>query len=373
MRRLWLLLALLLLAVPRADADGHEVLYFYRNFCESCAPEEEFAQSFQALTGYSLEDCDFTGYNVVGDAGRRALEETAARLAIAEPTLPMYVVDGVAYLGAGALERELPQTALSWGDTTQSRLLYLYAPACANCERAARALDALPRIVTLRRGAVAFESEVVVERVDASAEPELAVALFERYAVPDDERVAPCVFYRGGYLSGAAAIERDVASVLSLGWAVGAIDRPDAEADAEPLSLLGAIGAGLVAGLNTCALSMLLLFLSVAMEAGRRSWLLCVCFLGAKLLCYLLIGFAFLEAVRLWTPVWLGAVAKWTLTALGAALTALNLWDAWQARRGRLGGIRNQLPPGLRDRLRRWIGAVAGSGALIPAVVALGL
>lgn len=392
MRRLAPLLALLLaLLVPCAGAAAgaaapsegyapeerdeipqHEVLYFYESFCEACEPEAEFADGFRALTGYELSECAFTGYNVVKAAGRQALEETAARLGLASPTLPLYVVDGVPYQGAGALERELPQTALAWRETTESQLVYLYAPACASCERAARALEALPASVTLARGAVTFTSAVTVERVDTSARPELARALYERYAVPDAQRVAPCVFYRGGYLSGAAAIERDIASVVRLGWAVGGLELPSASEDTAPLSLLGAVGAGLVAGLNTCALSMLLLFLSVVLEVKKRAWLLCGCFLGAKLACYLLIGFVFLEAVRLWNPVWLGQAAKWTLTAVGAALVALNLWDAWQARRSRYGSIRNQLPAGLRGKLRRAIEAVAGSRAMIPAVLALG-
>ena len=372
MKRLAPLLALLLLIAPCASASEHQVLYFYQNFCETCNPEEAFADSFGALTGYDLADCDFTGYNVVKESGRKALEDTAAGLGLEAPALPLYVVDGVAYLGAGALERGLPKAALAWRDTTESQLIYLYAPACASCERAARALDALPESVAVSRGEFEFQSTVTLERVDASADPDFARALYAQYAVPDDERVAPCVFYRGGYLSGAAAIERDVASIVRLGWAAGGITRPDAGVPAEPLSLLGAIGAGLVAGFNTCALSMLLLFLSVVLDMKKRAGLLCCCFLLAKLICYLLIGFAFLEAVRLWNPVWLGRAAKWALTALGAALIGLNLWDALQARRGRYGSIHNQLPARQRNRLRRAIEAVAGSKALIPAVVALG-
>ena len=56
-----------------------------------------------------------------------------------------------------------------------------------------------------------------------------------------------------------------------------------------------------------------------------------------------------------YNPHWLQPLAKGLLTAAGAALIALNLWDAVQARREHYGKVRNQLPSRLRGRLHRTI------------------
>lgn len=142
--------------------------------------------------------------------------------------------------------------------------------------------------------------------------------------------------------------------------------------DDSALSLAGTIGAGLVAGLNTCALSMLLLFLSVILENKRHSGLLAAAFLCSKFVCYLLIGFVLLGMLQQFNPHWLQPLAKGLLTGLGAVLIALNLWDAWQAHRENYGKIRNQLPYGLRGQLHRTIRAMTQKRVLVPATVALG-
>ena len=54
MKRLFALLALLLLALPATAESTHKVLYFYENYCESCDPEAEFAEDFLELTGVAL-------------------------------------------------------------------------------------------------------------------------------------------------------------------------------------------------------------------------------------------------------------------------------------------------------------------------------
>ena len=162
--------------------------------------------------------------------------------------------------------------------------------------------------------------------------------------------------------------------MVRLGWATGGLKTVVATEDAASAdtSLWGAMLGGLVAGFNTCALSMFLLFLSIVLEAKRGAGLLSVCFLGAKFVCYLLIGFGLLELLQRFDPQWLRPAARIVMTALGGALILLNLWDAWQARHERYGQIRNQLPTGLRGWLRRVIRALTAKRLLVPSVIALG-
>ena len=364
-----------LLLVPAALAENarHTVLYFYENYCESCTPEDDFAETFRSLTGLSLDECDFSAWNVVHQAGKSRLEQALAELNLETASLPMAVVDGVAYQGSGEMESSLAETALEWSDETGSIIVYLYAPACESCARAASVLDALPESVSVNRGSVRFESPVSVVRIDASAQTGLANALFEAYGVPDSDRITPIVFFADRYLSGADSIEASIADMVALGWAVGGVDMGEGASESPaPLTLVGTLGAGLVGGLNTCALSMLLLFLSIVLELRGRAGGYAACFLLAKFGCYLLIGFALLSVLQRFNPHWLQPLARILLTVIGGALAAMNLWDALQARRQNLGGIRNQLPAGMRRRLHRAIRALTGRRVLIPAVIALG-
>ena len=376
LRALAAALALLCLAVAAsAETARHTVLYFYENYCESCSPDEEFAETFRALTGLSLDECDYTAWNTVRQTGRDQLEQTLAELGLETASLPMAVVDGVAYQGASELESALAEAALSWGNAKDSAIVYLYAPACESCARAVKVLDALPESVTVTRGSVQFESPVTVTRIDASAQTGTANALFEAYAVPDDDRITPIVFFADRYLAGADDIEASLADMVALGWAVGGVRMDEAEENAvppAPLTLLGTLGAGLVGGLNTCALSMLLLFLSIVLELRGRAGGYAACFLLAKFACYLLIGFVLLDVLQRFNPHWLQPLARILLTAIGGALAALNLWDALQIRHENLGGVRNQLPAGMRRKLHRAIRALIGRRVLVPAVIALG-
>ena len=364
-----------LTAAASAGIARHTVLYFYENYCESCSPDEEFAETFRGLTGLSLDECDYSAWNTVRHAGREQLERTLAELGLETASLPMAVVDGVAYQGASELESALAEAALGWGDTSDSAIVYLYVPACESCARAVKVLDALPESVTVTRGSVQFKSPVTVARIDASAQTGTANALFEAYAVPDDDRITPIVFFSDRYLAGADAIEASLADMVALGWAAGGVRTAEADEAASPpapLTLLGTLGAGLVAGLNTCALSMLLLFLSIVLELRGRAGGYAACFLLAKFACYLLIGFALLSVLQRFNPHWLQPLARILLTGVGLALAALNLWDALQAHRENYGGIRNQLPAGMRRRLHHAIRALTGRKVLVPAIIVLG-
>lgn len=375
MRRLRLCLAALLLlaAGARAEPARHAVEYYYINYCESCTPEEDFAARFQSLTGVKLSDCDFTGYNAARADGQAALEAAAERHGLSDPALPMAIVDGAVYQGAGQMNSLLARTALEWHDTLDSEVLFLYVPACERCDLAEAALDALPASVTVRRGDEVFESAVVVRRVDVSADPAYANALFEAYGVPDARRVTPIAFFADRYLSGADAIAERLGQEVALGLACGGVPVAAVPGAApKPLTLAQAVVTGLTAGLNTCALSMLLLFVSLVLQSGRRAVGPVLAYLTSKLACYLLIGFALLGLLRQLNPVWLRPLARWLLTVVGGALALLNLSDALRARRGDLGGIRNQLPGGLRGGLRRIIQRLSASRALVPASAVLG-
>lgn len=379
--RLWGALALLVLlallagGAPAQAEDKPEVLYFYENYCGSCTPELDFEEEFALLTGQDLKDFRYRAYNVRNAANRALYEEALDQYQVPEEQrlLPLVLAAGKVYSGATQIAQALPADFLE-NRSTDSVLYYLYTPSCQSCAQAKQTLDALPETLRVTRGSYSFDSRVVVVPVNIYEQLGVAQALFERHGVPERDQIAPSVFLRDSYLSGAERIEKLLAVQLERGAAVGTplLDEGAAGASVSALSWAGAATAGLVAGFNPCALSMLLFFLALLMPAGRRVWRYAVLYLAVKFGAYLAIGTVLLSLLSAWNPTWLPLAAKLLLTVLGGALVALNLWDAFSAHHQRYGQIKNQLPQGVRRFLHeRMRGALEQPGRRLGLTVAL--
>lgn len=211
------------------EAARREVIYFYENYCESCSPAEDFREYFRSLTGVSLEECNYAAHNIARSDGQAVLAEAESLFGLKNPNIPMVIVDGSVYCGAAEMDSLLAQDALTWG-STDSKIVLLTDAACENCARAAGVLETLPETVVLRRGILEIDSAVDCEIIDIGAQPELAAQFFDAYCVPEEQRTAPCTFYADRYLSGAEAIEKNLAAEVELGWAAGGVKIPTADA-----------------------------------------------------------------------------------------------------------------------------------------------
>ena len=230
MRRLMACLMMVLMSVCffshalcEIEAPGREVLYFFENYCESCNPEEDFKAHFRSLTGVSLDACDYRAYNTVKSSGQKALSEAARKYELEKTSVPMVIVDGIAYYGAGEMDEALVVDALSWGETTDSVIVLLTVPMCESCLRAAKTLKQLPETVILKRGNHEIESVVIPQIIDITEQPALAAALFDAYSVPEEKRIAPSVFYADTCLNGADEIGKRRIAEVALGWAQGGV------------------------------------------------------------------------------------------------------------------------------------------------------
>lgn len=230
MRRLMACLMMVLMSVCffshalcENEAPGREVLYFFENYCESCNPEEDFKAYFRSLTGVSLDACDYRAYNTAKSSGQKALSEAARKYGLEKTSVPMVIVDGIAYYGAGEMDEALVVDALSWGETTDSVIVLLTVPMCESCLRAAKTLKQLPETVILKRGNHEIESVVIPQIIDITEHPALAAALFDAYSVPEEKRIAPSVFYADTCLNGADEIEKRLIAEVALGWAQGGV------------------------------------------------------------------------------------------------------------------------------------------------------
>jgi cytochrome c biogenesis protein CcdA len=380
MRRFFCLTLVIIMALalfPKALAQSKpELLYFFESYCGSCTPEEDFIEEFRKMTGKSTGDYDCKFYNIRYENAKEALDSAidAYNIPKEKQLLPLLIVDGEIYAGKDAISVELPKDTLSREDTTDSIIYYLYVTACGSCAEAKKTLDTLPASVSISRGTYTFDSKVVIVPINIGEETAMALSLFESYQVPEDKQFAPIVFLRDRYLSGSEEIARELDASLLRGEAVGnRIAQPDMQ-PLPPLRLLSTFAAGLIGGLNPCALSMVLLFLSILIPLKKKAGRYAVLFLVSKFVCYLAIGTLLTGVMQYLDLSWLPLAIKIFLTVYSVVLITLNLWDAYAAKREEYGHIRNQLPARLRRFIHKRIEGIATSSkALIPAVLLLGI
>jgi len=376
-----LVLALLLsigaTALAQESETKPDLLYFYENRCDACNPAEDFKEKFYELTGRFIEEYNYQHYNIISSDNRALFEKIAAEYGYdkANHFLPFVVIDGKAYMGNTKVETALPRAFIE-NTSTDSLVYYLYSPACESCAKVKALIETLPQTLTVTRGKVEFESALTVQAINIFEDFSTAQALFEHYQVPEEKQTTPIIFLRDEYVQGADSIERRLPLMLSKGNAVGTqLIAPAGAEGSQALSIASTAVAGLVAGFNPCALSMLLLFLSILISSGQKLGRYAAVYLITKFVTYLAIGTVFLSLLSAWNPTWLPLASKLLLTLVGGVLAVMNLMDAWAAHREKYGQIRNQLPRRLRQFLNDRIKATLENkkGALIFSVALLGV
>ncbi|HXW00660.1 MAG TPA: hypothetical protein VEC93_19745, partial [Anaerolineae bacterium] len=143
--------------------------------------------------------------------------------------------------------------------------------------------------------------------------------------------------------------------------------------------LLAVAGAGLLDGVNPCAFTTLIFFVSYLALVGRKGrdiLLVGAAFTLAVFLTYLVMGLGLAEVVRRFSSFSLIGRLIYGLTALIClGLAIMSLLDYVKIRQGRLTEISLQLPKSLKQRIhqtirthsrmRGYVGAAFGAGILV--------
>lgn len=248
------------------------------------------------------------------------------------------------------------------GAQEKHHIRYVYVTACESCAKVKQLLNELPDTLPLQEGS-AQEAEVEIESLELLSNLALIEQLFETYQVPEADRVAPIVFLTDRYIAGGDAILEGLPTALAAGDALingdPAGEAGDGTEEAGTASTaftwMGVLGAGIVAGLNPCALSMLLFLFSILLSMNVKIGRVLATFLSSKFISYLLLGTLLLNLFRAWNPSWLGLVTRILLTVIAAVLIVMNLSDVVQSYREKYGKIKNQLPVRTRRFLHKRI------------------
>ncbi|MCK9595267.1 MAG: thioredoxin family protein [Candidatus Omnitrophica bacterium] len=193
----------------------------------------------------------------------------------------------------------------------------------------------------------------------------LLLGLKERYKVTAQLRV-PVIFIAGKFLSGKQAITSGLddlilqASVVSPG---SAANNPEVDLVGYFLGFtpLAVVSAGLIDGINPCAFTVIVFFISfLALQGYRRRELLVigVSFIFAVFLTYLLLGlglFSFFYSLKGFWIIRRGV--NLAVGGLSLCLAVLAFWDFLKYKRtGNTEGMSLQLPQAVKNRIRAVIG-----------------
>ena len=241
-------------------------------------------------------------------------------------------------------------------------IAYFHSPGCSECDRVSYALSYMEQKYP----------NLEVRKFDLNTCAPLNDAMSERTGVPPEQRLlTPAVFIGNEYLVGGEITVERLEDVIQTHSQVGCIPPWEGLEEESPeainriiqrfksFSFVAVLGAGLLDGLNPCAFTTIIFFVSylAAMERkGREILLVGSAFTGAVFLAYLLVGAGVLGFVHS-----LGVVQTLSrVVYLGTGLFCLvlaivALYDLYKIRKGKHEEMALKLPDFLRRRVRRAI------------------
>ena len=145
----------------------------------------------------------------------------------------------------------------------------------------------------------------------------------------------------------------------------------------ERFSFWAILTAGLVDGVNPCAIAtmiFLISFLTVQKRPRRDIWVIGLAFTAAVFLTYLLLGLGIFRALTALRPYrWLSEALRWIAVALAAVVGLISLLDAFRYKRTqKTGDITLQLPVRIKGLIHRVIKSRLSSGKLVLGAVVTG-
>jgi cytochrome c biogenesis protein CcdA len=254
---------------------------------------------------------------------------------------------------------------------------YFYEVGCQECSRAEYVL----------RNARSLHPELLVQEYNLHEETALAEWLGREYGVPEDQLlVAPAVFVGDDYLIGSEITDEALLNVAQKYSSTGAAEvwadfDPD-EASAGIIDRFRSFGAltvalaGLLDGLNPCAFTTLIFFISyltVLERRGRDLLTVGASFTLGVFLAYMLVGIGLWRLLSL-VPFLgtLSRVVSAVMAVVCVGLAALSFRDACKARGGELREMSLSMPKQLRRLVNAVIRRGAGTSSLVLVALPVG-
>ena len=333
---------------------------YYLNVCGSCEPEKELLAELQNKCGVDIYASNITiqFYNIYDEYNEARWKSTLEELGDESNEINTPVVKIGKYLYslsksegseiAGALQDETDETLIK---TDDSIIILFTSPGCSECEQAEDDMKNWPKTIAL--GDIASSVRIVRYSIDNSQNAQKMRQYCIYYDVPEKEQQTPIVFGGQEFLQGYNEIKKELLDLLASGECLdtplfSAYIEESIDDTAEALTWYSVLGVGLANGINPCAISMLLLFMSLVI--AKQKWLLQIGFSFAlgKLIGFFLLGtilYRVLDTINYDTY---SSTVKIVLLAIVTVMIFLNLNDFLAAKREKYKNIILQLPQPLR-------------------------
>ncbi|MGC9318692.1 MAG: hypothetical protein ACP5KN_11745, partial [Armatimonadota bacterium] len=268
--------------------------------------------------------------------------------------------------------------ALGQGDMTLDIHLF-HRPGCSRCKKVERMLRDLQREHP--------ELRLHIHSVDKPENVELMAEFYDRYDVPEDEWVAyGAVFLGDRWWTSDAEIRAEVPATVAsmLGKPVPPPPEPEAGADGhervmevfERFGPLTVALAGLVDGVNPCALVTLVFLVSFLTMAGRGQGEILatgLLFAAGVFVAYLGVGLGLFRGLQELSGLTAASRLLYPLIAAGTlVLTALSFRDYLRARSGQPEEMTLRLPTGLHRVSHALVRRLLGGPAFLALAFAVG-
>ncbi|MGQ9701691.1 MAG: hypothetical protein ACUVQT_04465 [bacterium] len=254
-------------------------------------------------------------------------------------------------------------------DTMEINLYYFYQPACPECNRAELMLSGImkkyPKLKIYRYNIFDNKNKIFYE------------GLAEIKKVPEENRlIVPAIFIGEDYLI--KKFNSNQIESLLVKYSTGSprldilkfsygekniLDR------FSKFSIPGIIFAGLIDGVNPCAFTTIIFFVSYMLFIGRKRRtivLMAISFITAVFLCYLAIGFgAYIILNALASIKTIGHIIFISFGILALILGILSLYDYFVARSGAINKMILQLPLIVKQKIHKEIKEKTAVGRIL--------
>ena len=255
-----------------------------------------------------------------------------------------------------------PHMAYCQGNTLKSsKLIFFYSPRCHNCLRVAKEMTRLT--------GAGFKDNIEVEylNVDAIKNYKLLLSLEELYK-SKIRNILPVVYFKGHFINGRGDIKRNLKALLNMpATAVAGDDsetlpKIDLVKRFNSFTLPAIIVIGLVDGVNPCAITVIVFFMSFLAFHGYQKREIAVTglvFILSVYLTYCLMGLGIFESLYRLKGFWLlTKTVNITVGIISIIFGFCALHDFIQYRKtGSTDGLMLSLPRWIKNLIHRIIGA----------------
>ena len=253
----------------------------------------------------------------------------------------------------------IPNFAYSQENAPGTRkLIVFHSPTCHKCLEVKNEL--MPRIEK------EFKDRIKIEYRDITnvENQTYLLSLKEKYHT-DIKLVWPVIFFEGGFLNGKNITENNLRQLMLKSWNVsyreGGLPAIDLVAFFKSFKIFGIIIAGLEDGINPCAFTVIVFFISyLAVQGYRKKELLAIglSFILAVFITYLFIGLGLFNIIySLDKFLMVRKIFNISIGIFSIVLGGLSVYDLFKFKKtGQTEGLILQLPKAVKNQIHSLIG-----------------